>query len=249
MSKDLIGLFSGGDRSAWRTWIKANAKVLKSNLPDVEGNTVLILLVKMHKSFMKGLPQLQRMVPPHLSADQQRFEAMLEHWRQFLGEMVEMAPKQLNICDLKGQTPLMLIAEDGDAELVHTMLKAGADPDVQDWRGMTALHSAVKSYDNSCVDALLDHPCFLSMQTLAGHSALHIASWSANMHAVERLLKLAPELAWQCNEEGMTPLELVKVLVADPSALAELAQNDRHPVSKHELLDVIKLLEHVVPIQ
>lgn len=249
MSKDLIGLFIRGDRSAWRTWIKANAKVLKSNLPDVEGNTVLILLIKMHRSFMKGLPQLQRMVPPHLSADQQRFEAMLEHWRQFLEEMVETAPKQLNIRDLKGQTPLMLVAEDGDAGLVQAMLKAGADPDTQDWRGITALHSAVKSYDNICVDALLDHPCSLSMRTLAGHSPLHVASWSANMHAVERLLKLAPELVWQCNEEGMTPLELVKVLVADPSALAELAQNDRHPVSKHELLDVIKLLEQVTPIK
>jgi ankyrin repeat protein len=71
------------------------------------------------------------MTPSELSADLQRFETMLEHWRQFIKQLAEIVPKQLDIRDLKGQTPLMLAAEDGDTELVLTMLKAGADPDIQ----------------------------------------------------------------------------------------------------------------------
>lgn len=253
MSKDLIDLFSGGDRSAWKAWMGDNAKVLKSNLPDVEGNTILMLLIKMRISFQAELPLVQQMMPSELLTDLHRFESMLEHWRQFLGEMVEMAPNQLNIRDLKGQTPLMLVAEDGDAELVQAMLKAGAGPDIQDWQGMTALHSAVKSYDNGCVDALLEHPCSLTMRTIDGRSPLHTASWSGNTHAVERLLGLVPELALQRDDEDATPLELVKGLIADPSALTglaeQLAQNGRRPVSKQKLLDVAKLLEQVTPVQ
>ena len=36
-------------------------------------------------------------------------------------------PEQANLADFKGQTPLMLAANEGDAELVHLLLEAGAD--------------------------------------------------------------------------------------------------------------------------
>lgn len=82
---------------------------------------------------------------------------MLQHWREFFGLLVQQAPKQLNIADFKMQTPLMLMTEDGDTELARIMLQTGADPEMQDWQGMTALHSAIKSPADSCVDALRDH--------------------------------------------------------------------------------------------
>jgi len=253
MTDGLIELFSDGDQVGWTEWIKANRQYLKSNLPDVEGNSVLMLLVKMRTGFRKRLPWLQERTPPELSADLQRFETMLEHWRQFIKQLAEMVPKQLDIRDLKGQTPLMLAAEDGDTELVLTMLKASADPDIQDWHGMTALHSAVKSQVNSCVDALLDHPCSLANITSDGRSPMHTASWSGNIHAVERLLQLVPELAWQCDDQGMSPLELVEFLIKTPLELTAInnqrAQNGRRFVSKQELLSVARILEQAAPVQ
>jgi hypothetical protein len=247
MVGDLIELFAKADPVGWKEWIKDNQKYLKSSLPDVEGNSVLMLLVKMRTDFWKGLPLLQQMVPPELSADLHRLENMLEHWRQFLKQLVELTPKQLNIPDLKGQTPLMLVAEDGDAELVQAMLQAGADPDIQDWQGMTALHSAVKSYVDGCVDALLDFPCSLDKLTVDGRSPLHTASWSANMHAVGRLLKMAPNLAWQRDEYGLTSLELVESLIENPAALKALAEErkqiGRNAISKQQLREVARLLE------
>ena len=143
----------------------------------------------------------------------------------------------------------MLITEEGDTELVKVMLQAGADPEIQDWEGMTALHSAVKSGVSSCVDALLDHPCRLDKLTHDGQSPLHTASWTANMHAVKRLVEMAPDLAWQRNSQKMTPLERIEDMIENPQALKFLsdtlsAQGNRC-ASKSELMSVVKLLEQV----
>lgn len=253
MIDSLIELFSDGDQVGGKEWIKANRQYLKSNLPDVEGNSVVMLLMKMRTGFQERLPWLQQITPPELSADLQRFETMLEHWREFIKQLAEMVPKQLDIRDLKGQTPLMLAAEDGDTELALAMLKAGANPDIQDWHGMTALHSAVKSQVNSCVDVMLDHPCSLTICTSDGRSPLHTASWSGNTHAVERLLQLAPELVWQRDGQEMTPLELVESLIDNPPEFTAInnrrGQNGRRSVSKQELLHVARILEQTAPVQ
>lgn len=247
--EELMPLFFTGDQSNLLAWIKANHQLLKSNLPDVDGNSVLMLLIKMRTSFAQGLHKLPGAM---LEGEQQNFEAMLENWRQFFGMLAQQAPEQLSICDLKGQTPLMLMTEAGDTELVRIMLKAGANPEMQDWQGMTALHSAIKSRVGSCVDALLDHPCLLDNFTDDGQSPLHTASWTANLHAVRRLMQLAPELAWQRNSQKMTPLERIEYLIENPEALREMAeqllQNGRHCASKEELVNTAHLLEQATPV-
>ena len=176
-----------------------------------------------------------------------KFEIMLDKWQQAIGFLAQKAPKQLNIADFKRQTPLMLVAEEGDSELVQIMLQAGANPDMQDWKGMTALHSAIKSRVNGCVDILLDHPCKLDRLAEGDRSPMHTAAWTANRHAIQRLLKLAPELAWQKDFSGNTPLELVESLVDKPEALKELAEelqkNGRRCATKDELLRTAHLLE------
>ncbi|MDA7088965.1 ankyrin repeat domain-containing protein [Pseudomonas sp. SA3-5] len=248
MLEELMPLFFTGDQDGLQAWIKANRQLLKSNLPDVDGNSVLMLLIKMRTSFAQGLHKLPAAM---LEGEQQSVEAMLEQWRQFLGLLAQEAPKQLNITDFKSQTPLMLMAESVDTELVRIMLQAGADPEKQDWQGMTALHSAIKSHANSCVDALLDHPCNLDNETVDGQSPLHTAAWCANKHAVKRLLQLAPHLAWKRNAQGMTPLERVEYLIEEPEALEALARdlnkNGRQCASMQELLSIVSLLEEDLP--
>ncbi|TNF20027.1 MAG: ankyrin repeat domain-containing protein [Vibrionaceae bacterium] len=250
---ELMELFSAGDQGCFYDWIKANRQLLKSNLPEVEGNSVLMLLLKTHSGFQRMIPMMQGIIPPELQNETSRFEAMLGNWQQFIERLAKESPKQLNIPDLKGQTPLMLMAEAGDTQMTKLMLLAGADPEIQDWQGMTALHSAIKSHVNSCVDALLDHPCQLNKNTCDGQSPLHTASWSANEYAVKRLLQLAPELAWQRNAQGRTPLEAVEFLIEYPEALNELnrhlAHNGRQPPSKQALEGIAQLLEQAEPVQ
>lgn len=237
MLEELMPLFETGDQDGMRAWINTNRQLLKSNLPDVDGNSVLMLLIKMYTSFEQRRHLLRSAT----------LDAMLEHWRQFCGLLALHAHKQLNIADFKSQTPLMLMAEAGDTELVRIMLQAGANPEMHDWLGMTALHAAIKSRVDSCVDALLDYPCRLNNLTCDGQSPLHTAGWTANLHATQRLLKLAPELAWQRNSHGMTPLERVEYLINEPQALQflaeELRKSGRRCASRNELVQVLALLE------
>ena len=88
------------------------------------------------------------------------------------------------------------------------------------------------------------------MLTDDGQSPLHTASWTANLHAVRRLIQIAPELVWQRNSQEMTPLERIEFMIENPQTLKFLsdtlsAQGNRC-ASKDELMCVVKLLEQVI---
>ena len=252
MFKELMPLFISGNQDGLQNWLKANRPLLKSNLPDVDGNSVLMGLIKMHSTLQQRLPLMRQMIPAELQGEARRFESMLGYWRQFFGQLSKESPKQLNMPDLKRQTPLMLMAEAGDTELVGIMLQVGADPELQDWKGMTALHSACKSRVDSCVDVLLERPCKLDKLTKEARSPLHTASWAGNVHAVRRLLQLAPGMAWKRDSFGRTPLELSEYFIEHPDALKELAErrarDGKRCASKQELELIAKLLEAVAPV-
>lgn len=252
MFKELMPLFISGDQDGLQNWLKANRPLLKSNLPDVDGNSVLMGLIKMHSNLQQRLPMMRQMIPAGLQGEARRFESMLGSWRLFFGQLAKESPKQLNMPDLKRQTPLMLMAEAGDTELVKIMLQSGADPEIQDLQGMTALHSACKSRVDSCVDVLLDQPCKLDKLTSEGRSPLHTASWAGNVHAVKRLLQLAPGMVWKRDSFGNTPLELAEYLIEHPDVLKGLgerrAQDGKRCASKQELEVIVQLLEAVAPV-
>ena len=249
--EESLRLLMTDDANGLRKWMTSNRSKLNSRMPMVTGDSLLMSWIKGHSHFVKTLPRMRQMLPAELKNDQDKLEVMLERWRQNIGLLAQQAPKQLNLTDFKKQTPLMLMTEAGDCALVRLMLQAGADPEMQDYQGMTPLHSAIKSHVDGCVDALLDHPCRLDKLTVDGQSPLHTAAWNANLHATRRLLQLAPALAWQRNNQGMTPLERVEYLINTPGALAhlgsELERQGRRCATKGELLKVVDLLEQTAP--
>lgn len=250
--EESLRLLMAADSDGLRVWITRNRSKLNSRLPLVTGDSLLMNWIKGLTHFVKDLPAIRQMLPAELHAELNKFETMLANWRQAICLLAQEAPKQLNITDFKKQTPLMLMAEAGDAELVRIMLQAGADPEAQDCQGMSALHSAIKSHVDGCVDTLLDHPCGLDKLTFDGQSPLHTASWTANKHAVSNLLQRAPKLAWQRNSQGMTPLEQVEFLIENPEALQGLAKrltrDGKRCASKQELVSIAQLLEKATPV-
>lgn len=246
-TREAFCLIMSGDQKRLHEWIQRHRNKFNKPLRYAMGDSLLIHWIKGRTHYVRNLPMMRRMLPAELQKEQDKFEAMLEHWRQAIGLLAQQAPKQLNIPDFKKQTPLMLMTESGDTELTRIMLLAGADPEMQDWQGMTALHSAIKSRVDSCVDALLNHPCRLDKLTFDGQSPLHTAAWNGNLHATRRLLQLAPELAWQRNAQGMTPLERIEYLINNPRAIQHLAKElelqGRRCATKDELVKVVNLLE------
>ncbi|MDR3414324.1 MAG: ankyrin repeat domain-containing protein [Formivibrio sp.] len=227
-----------GDRDGFVNWIRENKKRLTTPFPDVEGNSLLMFLIKRRTQMAADL---QATSPDLLNA-----------WSEYLGLLIEHGPaKQLNCPDFKAQTPLMLMAEEGNTQLVSLLLAKGANPDKQDYRGLSALHAAIKSGVSSCVDTLLNHPCRTDLLTIDKRSPLHTAAWSGNIHALKRLLERAPKLHWQPDSYGMTPLQLAEILIEEPEALKELteecAQSGATCATKRQLEEIVGLLEHAPP--
>ncbi len=63
--------------------------------------------------------------------------------------------EHLNQANQHGLTPLILAADNGDAEIVTALLEAGADPNLPDNRGCPPIHSAAYSGHIEAVAALL----------------------------------------------------------------------------------------------
>ena len=246
--RDSIGLIMSGDLSGLEKWIRDNSSKLEKSLKCVTGDSVLMQWIKIRSHFSNHLPFMREVAPADLQSDLQQVESFLVAWRHAIKLLAGTGEKQLNYADFKGQTPLMLVAEAGDAELVQSFLDAGADPDLQDFEGRSALHAAVKSHDKKTIDALLDHPCTTDLNTVDGRSPMHTAAWSGNGYAIDRLIELSPQLAWRRDSHEMTPLELAEQLCEEPDALAylneELKKHKRKPIRAKDLEGVISSLEN-----
>ena len=254
--EQLMPLLISGDENSLNSFIKTHRALLSSKLPDVDGNSVLILLIKIFNGFRdshKKMGWLKSMMPRKHQEGLDQLEKITSNGLLFVKLMASEHSSQVNLVDLKKQSPLMLMAEKGDTASVNVLLAAGANPDLQDWLGLTALHAAIKSRVDSCVDALLDHPRSTNLSTQGGRTVLHTATLFGNLHSVERLIELAPELAWQQHDDGGTPLEDIDNLFENPERQRQfynaLKNSPFRGSSKEELEIVAKLLEQVPPPQ
>jgi hypothetical protein len=128
---------------ALEVWMKRHAKTFKTGkIKEVRGNTVLMAWLKMLSLCEGTLPKLRAQLQSNLQGEVAKLEGHLENWRHAIYLLVNAWPEQVNIGDFKGQTPLMLVADANDEQLVNTFLSVGADVNAQDFLGRTALHAA-----------------------------------------------------------------------------------------------------------
>jgi ankyrin repeat protein len=130
--------------------------------------------------------QGERLIP--LIRGQRGYEAI---------EAVATRTADPNEHDGMGVTALMAAAGTGDAELVKSLLVAGAILSPEDEHGWTALHHAAVVGSSSVCKLLLDprnpgarlRP---DAKTLAGETALHLAAQSGDIPTIELLLAAEP---------------------------------------------------------
>lgn len=232
----IFPLLEQNNLAGLKDWLNSNNALFKSNLPDVEGNSMLMLMLKL---FLKAQKVMDAKI--------------LEVWENLLKDIFEKYPKQLNIPDLKGQTPLMLAVEAREMMLVEQMLVAGADANIKNYQGMTALHTACKIRAPKVFDAFCTESSDWNVRTVDGRLPLHTACWSGNIYAVKKLVKLVPKQILEKDHSGFTALEFVENLIENPEALSMLEQQSRkngYPCgTQQELVKIVEVLEKAIPLK
>lgn len=232
-----------GDLNAFQDWVSANQKKLQGQLKSVQGDSVLML-------FLKAKPQIEGLA--HVRRLREADSQLLIVWAQAVRILIETVPEQLTLADFKYQTPLMLAAEAGDDDLLHCMLRKGANSDCQDYKKRTALHAAIRSGSQACVKLLLDHPCRADLAMYEGQTPLHTAVIFGREWAVSILVAKAPSLVHQKDiGNTATPLELAELLRDNPEARAHLDAEVRagghRCASGEELTSIIEKLQRFEP--
>jgi uncharacterized protein len=120
-----------------------------------------------------------------------------------------------------GTAPVADAAMQGDLSTLRTLVAKGADVNVAQGDGMTALHWAAQRGDSAMTVLLLRSKANLSTTTRVGaYQPLHVAS-EAGSAAVVRLLLTARANARATTAEGITPLHLA-ALSGVPGAVSAL---------------------------
>jgi len=152
--------------------------------------------------------------PLHMAAYSQSVASII-YLLQKAKENPDSFDDYINSIDKNGQTPLMMGVwpYSAEVETLQKLLLFGANTDIQNENGDTALHIAISapwSKDNSGRDAkyvkiLLKGGANPNISNASGETPLHLASAAGNNVSIKTLLKYKADINAQDNN-GWTPL-------------------------------------------
>ena len=129
---------------------------------------------------------------------------------------------------------LIEVAKQGDAEAVRSLLEGGADPNLAQGDGFTALHAAAMEGHTGVVEALLEKGAEVGATTRIGaYTPLHLASRGGHGSVVRALLEKGADARMATTNSGTTPLHLAARAVAGEDAVAALVDHGAD-VNAHE---------------
>ena len=113
-----------------------------------------------------------------------------------------------NVMMQNQDSPLTVVASDGDAELFGMLLDAGADVNGQ-FMSRCPLHNAIIYGRNDIFEALIEHPDvnINQLEVGTGYTPLHLAVQHDRLEFVSRLLELGANSEVE-DDAGNTALEL-----------------------------------------
>ncbi len=235
-------LVKNSDWDGLQVWLKRHAsKLRKTKLKDARRDSVLLLWLKTLDFFSRPLKTTGTF---DSSDNENTARAFSEQWRKAISLLLNTWPEQAKIADFKGQTPLMLVADSGDAMLT-TLLAPLSDADAQDYLGRTALHAAVAARSPACVGAVLscqphvdDKLTFDEMNT-----ALHTSVRFGMPENVRLIVEAFPGLVSKANKNGFTPLAMAKDILANVSEFQDFMHNEnRETGSRTDFEQIITAL-------
>jgi len=241
---ETFGLIKTADWDGLRGWMQRHAKVFrKSNLKESRRNSVLLSWLKLLHTAEDNLPRVRFNADWRIARGAGVVEQHLKHWWQAIALLVEAWPEQAKIADFKGQTPLMLVADRGNAKLTQ-FLAPLSDVDAQDFAGRTALHAAVSGRSPECVALVLDrNPDVAKVTEGEGNSPLHTAVRFGVPESVRLILDEFPGLASKANAKGQTPLQMADDILENlPAWVAAMKAENRRTGTKEDFKTIIAVL-------
>ncbi len=211
-----------------REWMRRHAKQFREkNLKDARRDSVLLHWLKM-------LNSTSGMLRPGFN----------ENYRTAIYLLLEAWPEQAQIADFKGQTPLMLVADKGDAELTRLLVSPHSDVDAQDFMGRTALHAAVSGRSPECVAIVLEHNPDVALVTAGEeNTALHTAVRFGVAECVRLIAAEFPGLVSKPNATKQTPLDMAhKILEILPEWQEFMRNKNRKTGSREDFEEIVEVL-------
>ncbi|MCB4361439.1 ankyrin repeat domain-containing protein [Quatrionicoccus australiensis] len=244
--EETFGLIETANWDGLRDWMAGNARHFREdNLKDARRSSVLMQWLKLLHEFENKMPMMRSMVPPQLLGGFGKAEAHMQNRREAIRLLLEAWPEQARIADFKKQTPLMLAADNGSADLTRLLVPL-SDINAQDYLGRTALHAAVAGLSSPCLGAVLDaNPDVLKVSEGEGNTALHTAVRFAWLIGVRMIVEAYPGLAGHKNAEGLTPLDMARGILENyEDWLGYMReQKKRQMGTKEELQEIVALLD------
>jgi len=242
---ETFGLIEKADWEGLQLWMKRHAKKLRNaNFRDARRDSVLLLWLKMLHTAEKNLPGVKADLPLDLVEPFKQVENHILNRRKAIELLIQTWPEQAKIADFKGQTPLMLVADNGNAQLTR-LLTSLSDVNAQDHIGRTALHSAVSGRSPECVAIVLGcNPEVLKVTKDEQNTALHTAVRFGQPECVRLILDEFPSLARQANIAGDTPLTMAKDWLEHlPRRQDQMRRQNRRTGGKADFEKIIAQLE------
>eukprot|EP01120_Amphizonella_sp_Union-15-10_P003364 TRINITY_DN13787_c0_g1_i1.p1 TRINITY_DN13787_c0_g1~~TRINITY_DN13787_c0_g1_i1.p1 ORF type:complete len:611 (-),score=110.35 TRINITY_DN13787_c0_g1_i1:99-1931(-) len=169
-----------------------------------------------------------------------------------VAHLVAETPKDLNVQNQNGLTPLHVACKSGNSTIVEELLRNGANVTIRDLEGKTALHYAAKEGKTRIIELLAEKGADLDAQDSNQNTPLHNAK---NKYATLRLMNLGADVN-KTNMEGATALsiavergeqDVVEVLAEFKETNLDLQRTDgRTPLYTASYLGYIETVQVLV---
>lgn len=195
----------------------------------------------------KGPKHAKAAITSHVDVNSQLLEAVQQERPRVVRRLLD-SKADPNSCNSNNESPLILACsvqeEEARTTIVRHLLKKGADVNIQDRTGQTALMKAVIQNDVPTVIALLDSHADVTLQDCDGNNALCHAALQGNDDIIHRIVSEFKSRKLDVdkrNMRGLTPLLIAcqeghmgcaRVLVLDGGASPKIRDLDNFMTAK-----------------
>jgi ankyrin repeat protein len=108
------------------------------------------------------------------------FHAVANGHASIVDTLLQITRQPDDVESEKGFTPLLIAATNGHMAIVRVLLEHGANPNLRNFDGVTALHNAVFEKQMDVVKLLLEHGANPTIQDRLGNTPINLARKSSN---------------------------------------------------------------------